>query len=140
MAVRSSRLRYEMGAKNQDYDYETSAEEGMDSRFLDPEVKAFIYQQISSFNAFFADDSNMSVLLMDEGSEDTPMVLKLRLSGLGSFVEAEGQGENIFAAVLDAKRRLMETLNKATREAVDAEEAAALKKKEAESSDTGSTH
>ncbi len=121
-----------MGAKKESYNYEASVEEGMGSQFLEPEVKAFIYQQISSFNAFFAADSNMSVLLLDEGSETEPMVLKLRLSGLGSFVEAEGKGEDVFAAVLDAKGRLMETLDKAIREAAQDAEAEAIKREAAE--------
>ena len=129
-----------MGIKKYDKNEYQIEEEGFDSRFLEPEVKAFIYQQISSFNAYFADDSNMSVLLMDEGSETTPMILKLRLSGMGGSVESEGQGEDIFAAVLDAKRRLMETLSKATREAVEAEEAAELKREEAAKDDEGFKH
>ena len=115
-----------MGAKDYSFTNDLTNSDNDDgatsNRFLEPEVKAFIYQQISAFNQFFTDDTNMSVILIEEGSATEPMVLKLKLSALGSSIEAEGKGEDVFGAIIDAKGRLLETLNHATREAIEESE------------------
>ena len=88
---------------------------------LNPDLKAYMYQQIYDFKPFFVEDSQVGIFLKQDPDEDN-FEVTFRLSGGGTFVECSGRASNIIDATSKAKKGLLEHLNALMNRVVSAEE------------------
>ncbi len=78
----------------------------------DPELKAYIYQNLVDLQPFLAPESQVAVLVGQDEDEDGKFEHSLTLvATLGDYrLEAEGQNEDIYEAFLMAKRKMLHQL------------------------------
>lgn len=94
----------------------------------DPELKAFIYQHLVDLQPYLAAESQIAVLVpqavltdfaLDE-DEDESLSL---VATLGDYrLEAEGHGEDLYEAFLDAKKKMLTQLEDWYLSAIDSSE------------------
>lgn len=79
---------------------------------LQNDVKAYIYQQINEFTPYFLPDSNVAVAVKKKESKSGTknFVVTMVLTGGGTYVEAAGNDEDLFAATRKAKEDLLKHL------------------------------
>ena len=79
---------------------------------LNPEERAYIYQQLSAFVPYFLPDSSMGVEIKEVESEGKVLfAVQLTLTGGETYVQAEGKGKDIYQATDKAKKSLLKYLN-----------------------------
>jgi ribosome-associated translation inhibitor RaiA len=103
-----------------------SAQDGSMLHDANPELTAFIYQQLSEFEAFLTPTTTVAVVaknplklipkLEEEGIEFNKKDLKkmhrisIVLSENGTKLEAEGLAESVYEAIIEAKKKLLTNL------------------------------
>ena len=82
-----------------------------DWKSLTPGLRAFIYQQVMEFEAYFTEDSQVGIeVLKDKDSGLFKLILVL--TGGGTYVKSEGTGSDIYEATIAAKSTLLNHLRK----------------------------
>lgn len=79
---------------------------------LSPELRAYLYQQLSEFQPFFLPDSNVGVTVSIEDAESAEpiYVVQMVITGGGTFVEAVARHTDVYQAASTAKRDLLNHL------------------------------
>ncbi len=91
--------------------FNTDAHDSHPSAENDPELKAFIYQHLVDLQPYLAAESQIAVLvpqtvLVDDDDEDEESLSLV--ATLGEYrLEAEGHGDDLYDAFLDAKKKMM---------------------------------
>ncbi|RME17654.1 MAG: hypothetical protein D6797_02095 [Bdellovibrio sp.] len=90
---------------------------------LQPDQRAYIYQQINEFTPFFLPDSGIEVLVAkDKENKENPYSVTFVLTGGGTFVQSEGRASNIYEAVKEAKNKLLSHLHAIQQDVVSSDE------------------
>lgn len=79
----------------------------------DPELKAYIYQNLVDLQPYLAPESQVAVLIGQDSGEDgdLPRHALTLVATLGGYrLEAKGQDEDIYAAFMMAKRKMLSQL------------------------------
>jgi ribosome-associated translation inhibitor RaiA len=78
----------------------------------DPELKAYIYQNLVDLQPYLAPESQVAVLVGQDEDEEGKAEHSLTLvATLGDYrLEAEGQDEDIYEAFILAKRKMLQQL------------------------------
>lgn len=74
---------------------------------IDPDVRAYIHQQVNDLQPYFAVDSKVKVYLTQPDVEREEIVAKMILTGYDHEVECRGRGQDIYEAVRSAKEEML---------------------------------
>lgn len=90
----------------------------------DPELKAYIYQHLVDLQPYLAPESQVAVLVGQDSGDDGETEHALTLvATLGDYrLEAEGQDEDIYAAFMMAKSKMLHQLEDWYTSSVDTSE------------------
>jgi ribosome-associated translation inhibitor RaiA len=90
----------------------------------DPELKAYIYQNLVDLQPYLAPESQVAVLVGQESGDEGGAEHSLTLvATLGDYrLEAEGQNEDIYEAFLMAKRKMLHQLEEWYVSSIDSSE------------------
>jgi ribosome-associated translation inhibitor RaiA len=90
----------------------------------DPELKAYIYQNLVDLQPYLAPESQVSVLVGQEDGEEGETEHSLTLvATLGDYrLEAEGQNPDIYEAFMLAKRKMLSQLEEWYVSSIDSSE------------------
>ncbi len=80
----------------------------------DKELQAYIYQQVSELEPFLVPNTQVNVLVQNETKEKS---VRLSANVPEGVIEAEAAGEDLYAAISDAKKVLLyqiDEINNAT--------------------------
>lgn len=96
---------------------------------LDPDIRAFVYQQMNDFVPFFLPDSQVAVLVEEEEQskkdKDSParqFFVTITLTGGGAYVESKAAGIDVIEATKAAKDKLLEQLTTLQNELMSSQE------------------